>query len=202
MSSEVYQRWLYPEHSFSSITERRLITRIPLDAGREALLGLLFQHFFLSPHLSIYWGFVAQFDFRQSAIYFYQDNITAYNPLDAQSVIDMVAESMARVGFLDCNTASTPGGVQAWIDSVVTQMTCPAPPKLGFKHLSFFQYSPLMGRWVTQPILHYNPVLHEDFYTDLLDQDDDSSEYSYDPVDPDIDNYFGWDEVALSNMWD
>ncbi|KAK1234126.1 hypothetical protein PQX77_002674, partial [Marasmius sp. AFHP31] len=63
-------------------------------------------------------------------------------------------------------------------------------------------YSPLMGRWDTQPILHYNPVLHEDFYTDLLDQDDDSSEYSYDPVDPDIDNYFGWDEVALSNMWD
>ncbi|KAK1221123.1 hypothetical protein PQX77_016075, partial [Marasmius sp. AFHP31] len=97
---KLYKHWPYYEDYSAKSTDRSLIPRIPLDREREALLGLLLQHFFLSRHISFYWGFVACFDFRQAPIYFYEDNLSVYIPLESQNVIDMVAEAIAR-GYTD-----------------------------------------------------------------------------------------------------
>ncbi|KAK1215219.1 hypothetical protein PQX77_022184 [Marasmius sp. AFHP31] len=97
---KLYKHWPYYKDYSAKLTDRSLIPRIPLDREREALLGLLLQHFFLSRHISFYWGFVACFDFRQAPIHFYEDNLSVYIPLESQNVIDMVAEAIARVGFL------------------------------------------------------------------------------------------------------
>ncbi|KAK1221605.1 hypothetical protein PQX77_015585 [Marasmius sp. AFHP31] len=199
---KLYKHWPYYEDYSAKSTDRSLIPRIPLDREREALLGLLLQHFFLSRHISIYWGFVACFDFRQAPIYFYEDNLSVYIPLESQNVIDMVAEAIARVGFLGSRTAFTPGATHAWIDSVVHCMVDPPPSKLDFKQLTFFQYDPLMAHWVTRPSCHHNPVLHEEFYLDELNRPDSPSVWDYQRDDSELDEYFGWDEVAVHNMWE
>ncbi|KAK1219321.1 hypothetical protein PQX77_017974 [Marasmius sp. AFHP31] len=162
------------------LPERQLITRIPLDHEQEALLGLLLQHSFLSRHISLYWGFIACFDIWQAPIYFHQDLLSDNPPYEAQAVIDVVAEAIARVGFLHLHTAFLPGAVDAWIDS----------------------YHPLMGRWVTHSFYHYNPVLHEEFYLDQLNQAESPSTWDYQRKDSELDNYFRWDEVAINNMWE
>ncbi|KAK1216489.1 hypothetical protein PQX77_020884 [Marasmius sp. AFHP31] len=144
---KLYKHWPYHENYSTKLTDRSLIPHIPLDREREALLGLLLQHFFLSQHISIYWGFIACFDFRQAPIYFYEDNLSEYIPLKSQNIIDMVAEAIARIGFLDSHTAFTPGATHAWIDSVVHCMVDPPPSKLEPKQLTFFQYDPLMAHW-------------------------------------------------------
>ncbi|KAK1215445.1 hypothetical protein PQX77_021953 [Marasmius sp. AFHP31] len=89
-------------------------------------------------------------------------------PYKAQAVIDMVAEAIARVGFLHLCTAFLPGAVDAWINSVIGCIEDPPPSKLEPQCLFRFEYHPLMGRWVTHPFYHYNPVLHEEFYLDEL----------------------------------
>ncbi|KAK1225945.1 hypothetical protein PQX77_011077, partial [Marasmius sp. AFHP31] len=118
--------------------DNSLIPHIPLDRKREALLGLLLQHFFLSRHISIYWGFLACFNFRQAPIYFYEDNLSEYIPFESQNIIDMVAEAITCVGFLGSHTVFIPGATHAWIDSVVHCMVDPLPSKLEPKQLTFF----------------------------------------------------------------
>ncbi|KAK1220083.1 hypothetical protein PQX77_017182, partial [Marasmius sp. AFHP31] len=181
----LYKHWPYHEDYSAKLTDCSLILCIPLDREREALLGLLLQHFFLSQHISIYWGFIACFDFRQAPIYFYEDNLSEYIPLESQNVIDMVAEAIARVGFLGSRTAFISGATHAWINSVVHCM-----------------YDPLMAHWVTRPSCHHNPVLHEEFYLDELNRPDSPSVWDYQCDDSELDKYFGWDEVAVHNMWE
>ncbi|KAK1233635.1 hypothetical protein PQX77_003201 [Marasmius sp. AFHP31] len=105
-------------------------------------------------------------------IYFYQDLLSDNPPYKAQAVINMVAEAIARVGFLHLHTAFLPGTVNAWIDSVIGCIEDPPPSKLEPQRLFFFEYHPLMGRWVTCPFYHYIPVLHKEFYLDELNQAD------------------------------
>ncbi|KAK1219582.1 hypothetical protein PQX77_017696 [Marasmius sp. AFHP31] len=198
---KLFKHWPYYEDYSRSLPERRLITRIPLDHEREALLGLLLQHSFLSRHISLYWGFVACFDIQQAPIYFYHDLLSDNPPYEAQAVIDMVAKAIARVGFLHSHTAFLPGAVDAWIDSVIGCMEDPPPSKLEPQCLFFFEYHPLMGRWATRPFYHYNPILHEEFYLDELNRAESPSVWDYQHEDSELDNYFGWDEVAINNMW-
>ncbi|KAK1215670.1 hypothetical protein PQX77_021734 [Marasmius sp. AFHP31] len=141
---KLFKHWPYYKDYSRSIPERRLITRIPLDQEREALLGLLLQHSFLSRRISLYWGFVACIDIWQAPIYFYHDLLSDDPPYEAQAIIDMVAEAIARVGFLHSHTASLPGAVDAWIDSVIGCMEDPPPSKLEPQRLFFFEYHPLM----------------------------------------------------------
>ncbi|KAK1216132.1 hypothetical protein PQX77_021251 [Marasmius sp. AFHP31] len=131
---KLYKHWPYHKDYSAKLTDCSLIPRIPLDCEREALLGLLLQHFFLSRHISIYW-----------------DNLSEYIPLKSQNVIDMVAEAIAPVGLLGSHMAFIPGATHAWIDSVVKCMVDPPPSKLEPKQLAFFQYNPLMAHWVTHP---------------------------------------------------
>ncbi|KAK1215886.1 hypothetical protein PQX77_021491 [Marasmius sp. AFHP31] len=201
-NADLFKHWPYYEDYSRSIPERRLITRIPLDQEREALLGLLLQHSFLSRHISLYWGFVACFNIRQAPIYFYHDLLSNDPPYEAQAIIDMVAEAIARVGFLHTHTAFLPGAVDAWIDSVIGCMEDPPPSKLEPQCLFFFEYHPLMGRWVTRPFYHYNPILHEEFYLDELNRAESPSVWDYQREDSELDNYFRWDEVAINNMWE
>ncbi|KAK1217904.1 hypothetical protein PQX77_019425 [Marasmius sp. AFHP31] len=200
--TELFKHWTYYEDYSRSLPERRLITRIPLDHEREALLGLLLQHSFLSRHISLYWGFVACFDILQAPIYFYHDLLSDNPPYEAQAVIDMVAEAIARVRFLHLHTAFLPGAVNVWIDSVIGCMEDPPPSKLEPQCLFFFEYHPLMGRWVTRPFYHYNPILHEEFYLDELNRAESPSVWDYQRKDSELDNYFGWDKVAINNMWE
>ncbi|KAK1220244.1 hypothetical protein PQX77_017009 [Marasmius sp. AFHP31] len=176
---KLYKHWPYHEDYSAKLTDCSLIPRIPLNLKREALLALLLQQFFLSQHISIYWGFVACFDFKQALVYFYKDNLSGYIPLEAQNVIDMVAEAIARVGFLGSHTAFIPGATHAWIDSIVNCMVDPPPLKLELKQLALFQYNPLMAYWVTCPSFHHNPVLHEEFYFDKLNRPNSPSIWDY-----------------------
>ncbi|KAK1216136.1 hypothetical protein PQX77_021255 [Marasmius sp. AFHP31] len=114
----------------------------------------------------------------------------------------MVAEAIVRVGFLHLHTAFLLGAVNAWIDSVIGCMEDPPPSKLEPQRLFFFKYHPLMGHWVTRPFYHYNPILHEEFYLDELNRAESPSVWDYQRKDSELDNYFGWDKVAINNMWD
>ncbi|KAJ8079023.1 hypothetical protein PM082_013310 [Marasmius tenuissimus] len=134
---KLYKLWWYPEDYSDKIKEHRIILPIPLDAEQEAILGIIFQQFFFSRHRSIYWGYVIRYDMIQDEIYLCKDTFDHFIPHDARSVIDMVAESIARVGFLDFKTAHTPGAVNAWIDAVVSCAECPAPPKLDVTSMPF-----------------------------------------------------------------
>ncbi|KAK1219144.1 hypothetical protein PQX77_018148, partial [Marasmius sp. AFHP31] len=53
-----------------------------------------------------------------------------------------------------------------------------------------------MAHWVTRPSCHHNPVLHEEFYLDELNRPDSPSIWDYQHDDSELDEYFGWDEVA------
>ncbi|KAJ8082523.1 hypothetical protein PM082_008378 [Marasmius tenuissimus] len=159
----------------------------------KAILGIIFQQFFLSCHRSIYWGYVIRYNTIQDEIYLCKDTFDHFIPHNARSVIDMVAESIARVGFLNFKTARTPGAVNTWINAIVSCAECPAPPKLDYTKLSFFRYSPVMGRWLSQSFSFYNPILCDPFYTNYLDHE--TFIDSYYPEDSDVDNYFGWDKV-------
>ncbi|KAK1215914.1 hypothetical protein PQX77_021467 [Marasmius sp. AFHP31] len=199
---KLFRHWPYYEDYSSKLPERWLVTHIPLDHEREALLGLLLQHTFLSRHISLYWGFVACFDIQQAPIYFHQDLLSGNLPWEAQAVINMVSEAIVRVGFLHTHTAFLPGAVDAWIDLVIGCIKDPPPSKLEPQHLFFFEYHPLMGRWVTRPFYHYNPVLYKEFYLDELNRAESPSIWDYQHEDSELDNFFRWDEVAINNMWE
>ncbi|KAK1217567.1 hypothetical protein PQX77_019775 [Marasmius sp. AFHP31] len=114
----------------------------------------------------------------------------------------MVSEAIARVGFLHSHSAFLPGAVDAWINSVIGCIEDPPPSKLEPQRLFFFEYHPLMGCWVTCPFYHYNPVLCEEFYLNELNRAESPSVWDYQHEDSKLDNYFGWDEVAVNNMWE
>ncbi|KAK1235555.1 hypothetical protein PQX77_001221 [Marasmius sp. AFHP31] len=278
----------YPDNLTFKVGDRRLILSLPFNQYNKTLFGLLFQHFFLSRHRLLYWGYLVHYDHYQDEVYFckvhfhinlplaarkYINTIAegiarvgfltmktalipravqawidavafateapapptlgyeklwfftftpqmgrwlsctplAYSPLDlpsnnppyeAQAVIDMVAEAIARVGFLHSHTAFLPGAVDAWFDLVIGCMEDPPPSKLEPQRLFFFEYHPLMGRWVTRPFYHYNPVLHEEVYLDKLNRAESPSVWDYQREDSELDNYFGWDKVAINNMWE
>ncbi|KAK1216217.1 hypothetical protein PQX77_021155 [Marasmius sp. AFHP31] len=179
---KLYKHWPYHEDYSAKLTDRSLIPCIPLDLEREALLGLLLQ--------------------QQAPVYFHEDNLSGYIPLEAQNVIDMVAEAIACVGFLGSHTAFIPGATHAWINSIVNCMVNPPLLKLDPKQLAFFQYDPLMACWVTRSSYHHNPVLHEEFYLNKLNQPDSPSVWNYQCEDSELDEYFGWDKVAVHNMWE
>ncbi|KAK1224618.1 hypothetical protein PQX77_012474 [Marasmius sp. AFHP31] len=135
-------------------------------------------------------------------VYFYKDNLSGYIPLKAQNVINMVAEAITCVRFLGSHTAFIPGATHAWINSVVNCMVNPPPSKLEPKQLAFFQYNPLMAYWVTHPSYHHNPILHEEFYLNELNQPNSPSVWDYQCEDSKLDEYFGWEKVAVHNMWE
>ncbi|KAK1219269.1 hypothetical protein PQX77_018037 [Marasmius sp. AFHP31] len=199
---KLYKHWPYHEDYSAKLTDRSLIPHIPLNCKREVLLGLLLQHFFLSQHISIYWGSVTCFNFRQAPIYFYEDNLSKYIPLESQNIIDMVAEAIAPVGFLGSHTAFIPGATHTWINSVVHCMVDPPSSKLEPKQLIFFQYDPPVAHWVTCPSCHHNPILYEEFYLDELNQPNSPSVWDYQRDDSKLDEYFRWDEVVVHNMWE
>ncbi|KAK1220313.1 hypothetical protein PQX77_016939 [Marasmius sp. AFHP31] len=114
----------------------------------------------------------------------------------------MVAEAIVRVGFLGSHMAFIPGATHAWINSIVNCMVDPPPSKLDPKQLAFFQYDPLMACWVTCLSYHHNPVLHKEFYPNKLNQPDSPSVWDYQCEDSELNEYFGWDEVAVHNMWE
>ncbi|KAK1216999.1 hypothetical protein PQX77_020349 [Marasmius sp. AFHP31] len=313
----------YQDNSTFKVGNRRLILSLPFDQWDEALFSLLFQHFFLSHHRSLYWGYLVRYDHHQdkvyfckvhfhtslplaarkfvntvtkgiarvgflsmktalipgavqawidavilaaeapapptlgyeelqffaftpqmgrwlsctplaycplvcnlyylarlqqnkawhyidlevdvpsvAPIYFYKDNLSEYIPLESQNIINMVAESIARIGFLGSHMAFIPGATHAWIDSVVHCMVDPPLSKLEPKQLTFFQYDPLMAHWVTRPSYHHNPVLHEEFYLNELNRPNSPSVWDYQHDNSELDEYFGLDEVAVHNMWE
>ncbi|KAK1216470.1 hypothetical protein PQX77_020887 [Marasmius sp. AFHP31] len=199
---KLFKHWPYYKDYSSKLPRHRLITHIPLNHGQEALWGLLLQHTFLSQHISLYWGFIACFDIRQAPIYFHQDLLSNNVFYGAQGIVDMVSEAIAQVGFLHSHTVFLPGAVNAWIDSVISCTEDPPPLKLEPQHLFFFEYHLLMGCWVTHSFYHYNPVLHEEFYLDKLNQADSPSIWDYQREDSKLDNYFRWDKVTVNNMWE
>ncbi|KAK1217962.1 hypothetical protein PQX77_019369 [Marasmius sp. AFHP31] len=88
----------------------------------------------------------------------------------------MVSEAIVQVGFLHSRTAFLPGAVDAWIDLIIGCIEDPPPSKLEPQRLFFFKYHPLMAE---------SPSI-----------------WDYQHEDSKLDNYFGWDEVAINNMWE
>ncbi|KAK1221234.1 hypothetical protein PQX77_015959 [Marasmius sp. AFHP31] len=186
----------------SRVGDRHLILSLPFDQYNETLFGLLFQHFFLSHHRSLYWGYLIHYDHYQDEVYFCEVHFHINLPLAARKYVNTIAEGIARVSFLTMKTALIPRAVQAWIDAVAFAAKAPAPPTLGYEELWFFTFTPLMGRWVTCPFYHYNPILHEEFYLNELNRAESPSVWDYQREDSKLDNYFGWDKVAINNMWE
>ncbi|KAK1217593.1 hypothetical protein PQX77_019742 [Marasmius sp. AFHP31] len=122
----------YPDDSTFKVGDRRLILSLPFDQWNETLFGLLFQHFFLSRHRSLYWGYLVRYDHHQDEVYFCEAHFHTNLPLAARKFVNTVAKGIARVGFLSMKTALIPGAVQAWIDAVVFAAEAPAPPTLGY----------------------------------------------------------------------
>ncbi|KAK1233876.1 hypothetical protein PQX77_002946, partial [Marasmius sp. AFHP31] len=48
----------YQDDSTFKVGDRRLILSLPFDQWNKTLFSLLFQHFFLSQHCSLYWGYL------------------------------------------------------------------------------------------------------------------------------------------------
>ncbi|KAK1221452.1 hypothetical protein PQX77_015732 [Marasmius sp. AFHP31] len=190
---KLYKHWPYHEDYSAKLTDRSLIPRIPLDL-KGTLARLAPSAVLPKPtHLHL---------LGQAPVYFYKDNLSGYIPLEAQNVINMVAEAITCVGFLGSHTVFIPGATHAWINSVVNCMDNPPPSKLEPKQLAFFQYNPLMPYWVTRPSYHHNPILHEEFYPDELNRPDSPSVWDYQHEDSKVDEYLGWDKVAVHNIWE
>ncbi|KAK1215667.1 hypothetical protein PQX77_021731 [Marasmius sp. AFHP31] len=167
----------YPDDSTFKVGDRRLILSLPFDQWNETLFGLLFQHFlfqhfFLSQHRSLYWGYLVRYDHHQDEVYFCEVHFHTNLPLAARKFVNTVAEGIACVGFLSMKTALIPGAVQAWIDAVVFAAEPPAPPTLGYEELQFFVFTPQMGRWLSRTPLAYCPLVCNLYYLDRLQQNE------------------------------
>ncbi|KAK1221920.1 hypothetical protein PQX77_015267, partial [Marasmius sp. AFHP31] len=160
----------YPDDSTFKVGDRCLILSLPFDQWNETLFGLLFQHFFLTRHRSLYWGYPVQYDHHQDKVYFCEAHFHTNLPLAARKFVNTVAEGIARVGFLSMKTALIPGAVQAWINAVVFAAKAPAPPTLGYEELQFFVFTPQMGRWLSRTLLAYCPLVCDLYYLDRLQQ--------------------------------
>ncbi|KAK1216274.1 hypothetical protein PQX77_021110 [Marasmius sp. AFHP31] len=161
----------YPDDSTFKVGDRCLILSLPFDQHSETLFGLLFQHFFLSCHRSLYWGYLVRHDHYQDEVYFCEVHFHINLPLAARKYVNTIAEGITRVGFLTIKTAFIPGAVQAWIDAVVFAAKAPAPPTLGYEELWFFTFTPQMGRWLSCTPLAYSPLVCDLYYLDRLQQD-------------------------------
>ncbi|KAK1217565.1 hypothetical protein PQX77_019773 [Marasmius sp. AFHP31] len=170
-SIEFYDVNPYPDDSTFKVGNRRLIISLPFDQHNETLFGLLFQHFFLSHHHSLYWGYLVCYDHYQDEVYFCEVHFHINLPLAARKYVNTIAEGIARVAFLTMKTAFIPGAVQAWIDTVVFAAEAPAPPTLGYEELRFFTFTPQMGRWTSRTPLAYSPLVCDLYYLDRLQQD-------------------------------
>ncbi|KAK1220041.1 hypothetical protein PQX77_017214 [Marasmius sp. AFHP31] len=135
----------YPDDSIFKVGDCCLILSLPFDQYNETLFGLLFQHFFLSRHRLLYWGYLVRYDHYQDEVYFCEVHFHINLPLAAWKFVNTIAEGIAQVGFLTMRTALIPGAVQAWIDAVVFAAEAPAPPTLGYEELRLFTFTPQMG---------------------------------------------------------
>ncbi|KAK1216140.1 hypothetical protein PQX77_021237 [Marasmius sp. AFHP31] len=161
----------YPDDLTFKVGDRRLIISLPFDQHNETMFGLLFQHFFLSRHRSLYWGYLVRYDHYQDEVYFCEVHFHINLPLAARKYVNTIAEGIARVSFLTMKTALIPRAVQAWIDAVVFAAEAPAPPTLGYEELRFFTFTPQMGRWLSRTPLAYSPLVCDLYYLDRLQQD-------------------------------
>ncbi|KAK1234422.1 hypothetical protein PQX77_002374 [Marasmius sp. AFHP31] len=108
-------------------------------------------------------------------------------------LLDLEREALPPIYFYEDNLSEyIPLKSQNVID-----MVAKAIARLKPKQLIFFQYDPLMAHWVTHPSYYDNPILHEEFYLDELNQPDSPSVWDYQCDDSKLDEYFGWDEVAV-----
>ncbi|KAK1215090.1 hypothetical protein PQX77_022309 [Marasmius sp. AFHP31] len=162
----------YPDDSTFKVGDRRLILSLPFNQWNETLFGLLFQHFFLSRHRSLYWGYLVRYDHHQDKVYFCEAHFHTNLPLAARKFVNTVAEGIACVGFLSMKTALIPGAVQAWIDAVIFAAEAPAPPTLGYEEPQFFVFNPQMGRWLSRTPLAYCPLVCDLYYLDRLQQNE------------------------------
>ncbi|KAK1217561.1 hypothetical protein PQX77_019790 [Marasmius sp. AFHP31] len=169
--TEFYDVNPYPDDSTFKVGNRRLILSLPFDQYNETIFGLLFQHFFLSRHRSLYWGYLVCYDHYQDEVYFCEVHFHINLPLTAQKYVNTIAEGIAQVSFLTMKTALIPGAVQAWIDAIVFAAEAPAPPTLGYEELRFFTFTPQMGRWLSRTPLFYSPLVSDLYYLDHLQQD-------------------------------
>ncbi|KAK1233636.1 hypothetical protein PQX77_003202 [Marasmius sp. AFHP31] len=136
----------YLDDSTFKVGNCRLILSLPFVQYNETLFGLLFQHFFLSHHRSLYWGYLVRYDHYQDEVYFCEVHFHINLPLTAQKFVNTIAKGIARVGFLTMETALIPGAVQAWIDAVTFAAKALASPSLGYEELQFFAFTPQMGQ--------------------------------------------------------
>ncbi|KAK1220960.1 hypothetical protein PQX77_016231 [Marasmius sp. AFHP31] len=136
-----------------------------------SITKLCLEHFFLSRHCSLYWGYLVCYNHYQDEVYFCEVHFHINLPLSARKYVNTIAEGIARVGFLTMKTALIPGAVQAWIDAVVFAAEAPAPPTLGYEELWFFTFTPQMGRWLSHTPLAYSPLVCDLYYLDRLQQD-------------------------------
>ena len=89
----------------------------------------------------------------------------------------MLAEAMACVGFLRPWTTRIPGAVDAWINSVVALAQMPILLRLPFDKLKFFEFSPMLPRWLSCEFTFSNLFLYDPFYTDYLKYEAMEQEY-------------------------
>ncbi|KAK1219570.1 hypothetical protein PQX77_017703 [Marasmius sp. AFHP31] len=158
----------YLDNSTVKVGNRCLIFSLPFDQWNKTMFSLLFQHFFLSCHCSLYWGYLVCYDHYQDKIYFCKIHFHINLPLAVQKFVNTIAEGIARVGFLSMKTVLIPGAVQAWIDAIIFAAKAPAPPTLGYEELQFFVFAPQMGHWLSHTPLAYCPLVCDLYYLDCL----------------------------------
>ncbi|KAK1230323.1 hypothetical protein PQX77_006588 [Marasmius sp. AFHP31] len=160
----------YHDDSTFKVGDHCLILSLPYNQWNKTMFGLLFQHFFLSRHRSLYWGYLVQYNHHQDKVYFCEVHFHTNLPLAARKFVNTVTKVIAHVGFLSMKTALIPGAVQVWIDAVVFATEAPAPPTLGNEELQFFAFTPQMGRWLSCTPLAYCPLVCNLYYLDRLQQ--------------------------------
>jgi hypothetical protein len=195
-SAEFYKHHPYPKDYQHLISERSLVPSGPLDHLQESFLGITFQLFVLSRHRSVYWGYIVRYDLLQADAYFREDNSDHWCPDASRDVIDMLAEAMARVGFLRLSTSRIPGAIDAWIDHVLSLAELPIPCRVPFSELKFFEYSSETPKGLSREFSFNNPFLADPFYTEYLKYEALEEAYYDDPENW----YYDFDEEALHNL--
>ncbi|KAK1217726.1 hypothetical protein PQX77_019626, partial [Marasmius sp. AFHP31] len=192
----------YPDDLTFKVGDHRLILSLPFDQYNKAMFGLLFQHFFLSHHHSLYWGYLVHYDHYQDKVYFCEVHFHINLPLTVWKFVNTIAEGIARVGFLTMKTALIPRAVQAWIDTVVFATQTPAPPTLGYEELQSFAFTPQMCRWLSRTPLAYCPLVCDLYYLDCLQQD---AAWCYSDSEVDVPSVIPWydhlDDSVLPSLF-
>ncbi|KAK1218451.1 hypothetical protein PQX77_018864 [Marasmius sp. AFHP31] len=161
---EHFRNTLFYDSTFK-VGDHRLSLSLLFHQWNKSLFGLLFQHFFLSRHCSLYWGYLVCDNHCPDEIYFYKVHFHINLPL-----VNTIAKGITHVGFLSMKSAFIPGTVQAWINAIVFAAEAPAPPTLCYEELQFFMFTPQMGRWLSHTPLAYCPLVCDLYYLDCLQQ--------------------------------